>query len=137
MRTHPQYADHAAAYDLKHLHDFRLVWALEIPERTSFQSDPHQLDDCFLRILLPGPGQPYRLLRIHRGTALDHSGSHHACRFFCLLGALPEAAYSMEPRGGLWHDRRRRRSDLQTIVPGVGLDPTDLAVSHASVGLGV
>src|SRR5580698_9065567 len=98
------HANHSAAYGFQHLHDLRLVWSPEISRGPAIQSDRDQLDDCLLRILLPGPSQPYRLLRIQRRATEDDSGGHHAGRVLSVFSTLSEAARALEPRRRIRHD---------------------------------
>ena len=51
-------ADCHPATGLEHVHDVRLVWALEAPHRADRGGHPGELADCAGRVLLPGARQP-------------------------------------------------------------------------------
>src|SRR5213593_3532317 len=48
-------ANHRIAFDFEYLHDLRLVWALEIPERGSLENDPGKLGIAFFEYCFQVP----------------------------------------------------------------------------------
>src|SRR5579863_5958297 len=105
-----------AAHHLKYLYDVRLVRPPEISRRASFQSDPCELDDRFLRILFSGSRESHRLVRIHGSAAQDNSGSDYADRIRRFLRAVLEAASALESRRRIRIDCGGGSSDFQAVV---------------------
>src|SRR6267143_195924 len=99
--------NHRIAYDFQHLHDLRLVWALEISERDTRESDHGELGHRLLRILFSCACEPHRLVPIQRRAIEDDSRDHHAFDLPGVLGFLSRRKAQMEPRCGLrsYHSR--------------------------------
>src|ERR1700683_5221792 len=67
-----------SAFDLKYIHDLRVVRALEAQIRADRRGHRDQLADRLRRILFSSSGQSNRLWALHRLSIEGHSGVRHA-----------------------------------------------------------
>jgi hypothetical protein len=114
-RTESPHEDDRADH-LQHLHDLRMVRTPEIPRGPLYKVIVVSWVNRLLRILLPGPRKPHRLLRVLRGPTQNHPGSHYPHRLRRVLGDLSEAAPALELPGRLRPDCGSGRGDLQKVV---------------------
>ena len=89
---------------------------LKYPASAARESRRSQLADRACGILFSSPGEPHRILRVHRRSVKDHSGGHHPDRLFRLFGFLSKRTAEVELPRRFRHDHRSSIRDLQEVV---------------------
>ena len=100
--------DSTAAYNIKHIHDFRLVRTPEAPgdedflQLASYTGNPLLLGYRILRVLRPGPRQQNRFQREWRSIQYnavesDTGGDLPHGIYCCRHSAVQEPGFAMEP----------------------------------------
>lgn len=62
------------------LHEFGLVWPLEVEKRAPLVGDSGELGTRTFRICLSGAGKPDWVKPVDRAPAQNLAGVHHSCR---------------------------------------------------------